>query len=436
MEVGQFETSTDIGEETSLAVQYVNLVKAAEVLLDLAVKRKEITEDQVKKCRETLRESVKELVDKLGIWYDPTALKQHNHKLLESLRGIKKADGKPLFSDKKALEKDLFYAKELAQLDSDHYHVSTISKVKDEKGTDRFVVESDVMQLGLTSKLKSQFENIREGEKGVDWFEKLDPVKQGLIKHYAQAFIDGKHVIPTQLVDLVPGMRNAYEKVTSVSEGKGSELKLEVVHESKHSGTPTFHGKGDRLQATMDTVEQARSFTKDGRLSLSSLNSSGDGFSYDPAIVGLSEAVAKKMATEEVRLVVTPINSRRGFSKDTSSEYNKVLSEVARVAIDADLIAVHQFLLKGDGLFNDREKKALEELKKSGIKKSNPKLFADLETAIEAKSYILKKPSIFQRASILFKSIWNGRPKENAELELAARMSLIEHSIGKGALSK
>jgi hypothetical protein len=439
---GSHAIATEKGRSESLAVQYINSVQAAEILLDLAVERGEITETQLMEHRRQLRTGVQELVNNLEKGFSTTQLKQANYQLLEGLKGIKKADGAPLFSDHKALTKDLEYAKEFAQFDTPHYHVSTISRVKDKDNQDRYVVESEVMQLGLSPKLRTQFEkirDIREGKTDVDWFDQLDPVKQGLIRRYAGVIIEGKHVIPTQLIDLVPGMRNAYEKVTSVSRGTGAELALDVVAESKHSGTPTFHGKGDRLQASMDTVEQMQGFVVEGNgLGLTSLNSSGDLFSTDPAIIKLSEKVASRMGGSGVSLVITPMNSRRVISKDTSNErYNQALAEVAKVADHAKLPAVADFLRNGNSLFNKRAKKAqreLDEASKDGT--LSPKIIADLRTAVEAKQSILRKPNIFQRVSKLIRSAFKGRPEANENLELAARMGLIGYSMNRGNLSQ
>ncbi len=434
---GRAAINTKVGRSESFVVQYVNLCQAAELLLDVAVNNGDINAKQLIISRNNIRDRAKAMVHNLG--KEPLVtgnlIKRRNAELLSFLGDIKKADGSSLFSSKETLKEDCGHAKELVQLDMPQYHISTISAV-----AGRAVVESAIMALGTTTIFKVQFESIIAGRDQPEWYNTLDKVKQGLVKNYAARLAEGNMVVPTQLYALIPGLRNAYSKVTSVVE---SDSSLTKVAENLHSGTPTYHGdKKSRLAATKNTLNQAQTFCASGqKLGIISLNSSSDITSNDPAIVELS---VKAVASTETTLVLNPLNSRRSISKDsTDGVYNLILKEVAHVATAAseeckktstvgDCYAiVAEFLTKGNALLSkERQKRAFTALKILDVERYADPILVDLKIAVEAKMYLVSKPNIIYRFFADFVStIFRIRPKNNTNLDLVATMPLVAQSM-------
>jgi hypothetical protein len=404
---------------TSFAIQYLNISQAAELLLKNAEDKGEISPQEANKARAEIRSAVGTILNKLDTEksVDPDEVRYRNAVLVSVLEKVKATDGTNFFN-KKTLIKDLTFAKEIVQLDMPCYHVSTISSAKNKDNKTVTVVESEVMFLGLTETQKGQFERIAEGNgAGIDWYDGLSKIKQELLKRYASTIAEGNHVIPTQLIDSVPLLRNAYTKITSVAE-EGNSLK--VLIEDNHSGAPTFHGKGDRLQLSKETVEQAKSISGAKDLGLTSLNSSADFLERDAEIVSISQEIAKTM--DGVNAIIAPINPRGGFSRDNiDKECNEILGKVANVAQGLGLENTQKFL-SGDKKY---KKAALEELEKSGHDIS---LIADFKTAIEAKDRVNKRSL----------GIWSlfGTGSENQILDIVSRISIISYSMNKGSLKE
>ena len=64
----------------------------------------------------------------------------------------------------------------------------------------------------------------------------MPPYKQDLLREVAADVATGNKVIPTQLLSDVPGIKNAYQKVTAV---KGPEqTESTVISQTLHCGTP------------------------------------------------------------------------------------------------------------------------------------------------------------------------------------------------------
>jgi len=408
---------------TSFAIQYLNISQAAELLLKNAEDKEEISPQEANNARAEIRSAASTILNKLDTErvVDPDEVRYRNTALVSILERVKDTDGTNLFN-KKTLIKDLTFAKEIVQLDMPCYHISTISSVKDKDNKVVTVVESEVMFLGLTEAQKDQFEKIASGNgAGIDWYDGLSSTKQELLKKYAPIIAKGDHVIPTQLIHSIPLLRNAYTKITSVVE-EGNSLKTLI--EDNHSGAPTFHGKGDRLQLSKETVEQAKSISGAEELGLTSLNSSADLLERDPDIVSISQEMAETMGG--VSAIIAPINSRRGLSTDNiDKECNKILGKVAEVAQNLGLENTKKFL-SGNKKY---KKAALEELKnpdRAALLSDQAR--ADFETAIEAKDRINKR----------LWGIWSlfGTGSENQTLEIVSRINIISYSMNKGSLEK
>lgn len=88
--------------------------------------------------------------------------------------------------------------------------------------------------------------------------------EQDLVKKYSEKIMDGKHVIPTQLRQIV-GMKNAFEKITAIVK---EDSNLEVLHSSKHAGTlvSLTANKGLRQEITDMNAQQAQEWIGEERI--------------------------------------------------------------------------------------------------------------------------------------------------------------------------
>ncbi|MEK6734844.1 MAG: hypothetical protein AABY27_07085 [Pseudomonadota bacterium] len=288
------------------AMMHLNHARAAVLVLENARNRGEITNQQCNKLSKNIRKLAKQKIAKIEsdfvnisnedlsvlkkndlILKLETDVKEYNNDLVNLLEnnGVEKA------------QKQLATAKEFTSFEDEHYHVSTISKLGNAT-----IIESEVMNLGLTEVQRKMFKAIRDYEvlddtkqmnipprEDMDWFNLQPRWKQDLIKGSAEAILSGTKVIPTQLRKELPLLRNSYTKVTSVQKSPNEEFKtcLEVMH----SGTLTteiptkfaFIKKmaqaiglwRDELidKLTQKNINQLKQFTKDGKVNLVALTS-------------------------------------------------------------------------------------------------------------------------------------------------------------------
>ncbi len=190
--------------------------------------------------------------------------KQFNTSLVEECKKLGIEDSK----DKIKL------AKEFANLQDEHYHVATISKIGN-----GVVVESEAMNLGLTEKQKAMFKAIQECEstsdstrliangENLEWFNGQPRWKQDFIKASAEEILKEEKVIPTQLRKELPLLRNSYTKSTYV-DGSGKYENLGLVYQTTHSGTLTTKAKGDKKDLAQLSIDQLQLFSPNGKISL------------------------------------------------------------------------------------------------------------------------------------------------------------------------
>lgn len=349
----------------SYVMNYLNLSRAAEVLLDQAAdKGADISE-----VRKTFRKRAADLVISLsgGEPISSATLSRLTHSLVSDLKNLKGSDSKPVFQD---VKKTLDRAKSLTQLDDEHFHTTTLSTAKDAKGRDRVVVESEIMCLGTTDDLRKQYDHIVRGEtKEIEWYNKLKPEQQVLVKRYAKELGEGKKVLSSQMFDFVPGMKNAYLKVTSVSEPDRPTV-LKPVAKILHCGTPSFHGKtslGNIVEMSALNIEQARSFADRGEgrsldFALHTLNSGGQDIkSKEAEIVAALEDASESLGKSSVTLDKVPVNffrrmsqSTHGFSEGGLKEFASLLKscalETERVTPETykDIILIAKYAEKGE----------------------------------------------------------------------------------------
>ncbi len=306
----------------AIAANYVNLCRAAEVMLDDALDRGAVPAE-IDALRKQTRKRAAEIVAAVqrGEKVSGKTLIHLTDEMLKGLKVLKDREGNKVFEDAK---KTLDRAKALTNLDDDHRHVVTISKAIDKDGKERAVVESDVMLQGTIPELQEQFQKIIDGNgKEPAWFKKLNKEQQALVRKYAPKLRDGEKVVSSQLFDFVPGLKNAFLKRTHVSKA-GHPGELEKVSEVLHAGTPAFAGKGDKKEGTALAVRQARQFAPDGdEFTLHVLNSSAN----EGRIVNPLKEYAKEEA-REAEVDFAPVNPVRRVSHTRHGATDRTLDDL------------------------------------------------------------------------------------------------------------
>ncbi|MEQ9116189.1 MAG: hypothetical protein RLN62_05290 [Rickettsiales bacterium] len=326
----------DTKSPESFVISYLNVARAAEVMLDQTADIKGVSSEEVQIKRKQIRLRSAELLKQLesSAKIGKEVIQDLNQQLVTDLSSIKGADGKSVFKD---TEKTLDRAKSLTQLDDEHFHTTTISTAKDSEGRDKTVVESEVMCLGSTEEMRTMYENIANGSKHPSWYTRLKPEQQRLVKKYAKELGEGKKILSSQMFNFVPGMKNAYLKVVSVKK-EGEPLKLKKVAKILHCGTPSFHGKSDKAAMTKWTIAQARSFADRGdgkslEFALHTLNSGTQPTGPESEIVReLMAAVAPSAGKKSnVELDRSAVNFFRRMSQSSHGFTDSGLKRLATI---------------------------------------------------------------------------------------------------------
>ncbi len=158
----------------------------------------------------------------------------------------------------------LSVAKDFQNLENKNYNIATISKVENNT-----VAECEVALRELTDEQKMQYQNMLL----TPWFQALPWWQKKLCEKYAPQILSSAHVIPTQLWQ-IPGLRNAFEKITAIV----NDDEIKIVHEVKHSGTPASFAsdKGSRQEIADENLEQLREWIAEGSVPhINSLNTTG-----------------------------------------------------------------------------------------------------------------------------------------------------------------
>ena len=308
----------ELGPE-GFEMQYLNAVRAA---MDIADKDPGVQDKDALK---------RQLLEKAKIFmagdHDKLDAKSHK-KNIHDLAKLMKESGV------KDPHKKLDTAKDYQNFKDTHRDVVTISSYTEIGRPAVTIVEAEVAFKTLTPKQQKEYQQIidfdgelpiKKGQNpmGTDgqpkelpkWFVKLKPHEQNLCKDSAPMIVAGTHVIPTQLRQ-IGGMRNAFNKITSLQIGKGS---LEVVHEAMHAGTVASlcSDKKEAVRMTQDNVEQAQSWSGVATLHLNVLNSSLNPTGHDGAIVKQTLAAAKATGA---RCSVNPFNAFRKLGGEKTGD--------------------------------------------------------------------------------------------------------------------
>ncbi|XVN43522.1 MAG: hypothetical protein RCG15_04505 [Candidatus Rickettsia vulgarisii] len=179
------------------------------------------------------------------------------------------------FLEKNGIEKPhkkINVAKDFQNFNDEHFNIVTLSNIKDNTGKNHTVIEAEVALKGITEKQKMEYKN-KDNEK---WFTKMPTWEQELVNKYAEKISDGKHVIPTQLRQIV-GMKNAFEKITGIADPNSNNF--EILHNSKHAGTLASIARDDnsKQKITNLNAKQAQEWMgKDHILHANTLNSGSE----------------------------------------------------------------------------------------------------------------------------------------------------------------
>ena len=329
----------------------------------------------------------------------------------------------------------LNFAKEMVNFKDEHKHIVTLSNAVDSHGKNHTVIEAEIMLNGLTPLQKKQYEMIaasRPGDKfgtsDMAWYDDMPVYRRDMLREVAADIAAGNKVIPTQLLGNLIGIKNAYQKVTAVQ----ADDKTQILSETLHCGTPATKIKiHERLdlskkqnkqllkahQASIveENVRQLQSFTEAGkRINLNNLTSStpvdirGEGFIFDQLNAVKSERIA---------VSASPINKWRALGGGREQrEFDKTLKNIGTdFANKPEFKNLATFLQKNDlgNQTNKYLKLAKNEI--ANLENSNPKLAGILKAAVDVKT--------------LIREYTNLSKSENINLEISAKMNLIDNAI-------
>jgi hypothetical protein len=396
------DINTETAQQISFTIQSVNLLIGAQKVLEIEGK------DQNDKISALLTAQLDKITSGNSI-----DIKEFNAEVLQLLEdaGISGAKAK------------LTSAKDFISMDNRQFHVSTLTKQKDGAGEDKLVVESDNMLLGLTDIQKEQYNKIHNSAPGqvleIDWYDNLSAFDKALVKNYAEKIASGNVMLPTQTREKLAGLRNAYEKSVFVSGMKGEDM--EQVLEVLHTGTPSFHGKGDRLEQTKENLNQLDTFIPDGsEITDNALNSpqiaNGIPNFLNKIDRDAPDLIQKaQVANQKVSCAVTPFNAMRRMADNDNHGFDKNLIKLGVALKDKDGFQdISNYLINGVN-----KDLALQQLKAID---NNPDLKNALKNAIEAKSMIVSTHSILD--------------SENQNLKLVSSMIAVDFACNneKGAV--
>ena len=250
-----------------------NHARAAIILLENSYNRKEINKQQLAIAKNEIEESATLLIntayvalkdkdeefsiDKQNNQSDKNSIisklenkiKEFDHSLHSTLKktGIKNVQSK------------LKVTIEFANFEDEHFHISTISKIKDTT-----VIETENMNLGLTELQREMFKNVKKSTlvngkmeapgTNMEWFNHQPLWKQDLIIKYTDDILSEKKLIPTQLRNELPLLRNSYTK--TIYTKKNSEKEFTEVLSTSHSGTLTTNIPSKPFKGLINRIKE------------------------------------------------------------------------------------------------------------------------------------------------------------------------------------
>ena len=247
------------------AMQLLNEVRGGLDLIDKSDLSQEAKDNAKEKLMYIAQNGMVD-IDKLN----DKSIKVFNTQMVSALESAGMEDA----SDK------LNFAKEVSNFKDEHRHIVTLTVAEDKEGARHTVAEAEIMLNGLTETQKQQYiviANAPEGrESGVPWFDNMPKYKQDLLRDSAMDIASGNKIIPTQLLGDLVGIRNAYQKVTTI---KGPEKQTsKILSQTLHCGAPGTKNKvitdEQKQSIVTENVKQLQSFAAPGtKVNLNILNS-------------------------------------------------------------------------------------------------------------------------------------------------------------------
>lgn len=392
-------------------IQYLNHVRGAISIIDDQELKSEL--------ENTALEKVKELIKINKIDKAQSMVKKANSKLATKL--LKNGVKNPV--------RKIRLAKDFANFQDNHYNMVTISE---HKGTP--IVETDIKQSKLTDSQKRMFQTLQDlptsdskkrlkvdikGE-NMDWFNKLHRWEQNLVIKNSSKILSETYVIPTQLRNILPLLRNCYNKNTSIIKND-----REVIHllGTRHSGSISSATKGDNVLHTMENIKQVRLNNPGSSIHLNALLSPINIFDADSEDHRLTGEAIKMMAG--VKRTTLPFNFLRKYFRGgvdlDGTEYimQEVSDQIKKSKYPEQLQTFSEFILD---LKSDKFKKAQEEV--NNIK--DPNLKRSLNCALEVASDLIKA----KKVGIFSKDI------ENINSSISINMKLLSNYAKMGYLGE
>ena len=399
-----------VRETEAFEMQYLNAVRAS---IDIA------TIEGKPELKAALQQKALDFMNNLS--------SQHSGKSQEELAGLLKKETKSLgkFLEDQGIPNaynKLNVAKDFQNFNDKHSNIVTVSSIK-HNGQTHTVVEAEVAMKGLTKSQKEQYAAIADDNNPnkPSWYTAMPKWEQALCKKYAGKIAAGEHVIPTQLRQIA-GMKNAFEKITAISE-KGE---LEVLHTSKHAGTlaSLARDKDARQDITNGNAKQAQEWVgPDKNLHCNTFNSGPLGAGDDPEIVRSTKKAMKAVGGKETN---TAFNSFRysGLANDLKGTKDslKMLAESFPEGKEFEKIKSH---IQPKGFFGrifrtGSAEKEIQDLLTN--KKIDSKTVEILKNAIDLRRSVEKADSILrfgdaENASLATSTKLNKLTKTLSDLE-------------------
>ncbi len=375
-------------------IMTLNYARSAAILLEEAVKREEITQEQQQETLQSIHNYSRETFKQLSTAENPKELfERRNSQLVDHL-----AEG--LGVNHQQASKQLNLAKDFAGFEDEHVHSVTLSSVE-HAGKRYTVCEAETMLTSMTDEQKQEFTERHNKA----WYTEQPAFAQSLIDRYTDELTDDAHTIPTQLRS-IPGIRNAYTKTTAVAEA-GQEL--QIVHEGHHSGTVASQAKGgqeEQQRLANQNVAQLRNAI--GKpIHMVTLNSPNNPTGNDGAIVQQTGAGTEAGEGTHTNLAFNFF--RRFWGANKTDGVTALLNETAAYATENKNTAIANYISGRSTNIGE----AREELEH--CTGSNKRMFA---AALDAKETL--------RSNTGFRSLWDG---SNRNLTITSDLAIIRHEM-------
>ncbi|MFQ3306914.1 MAG: hypothetical protein ACI8ZF_000149 [Candidatus Midichloriaceae bacterium] len=245
--VDKIEEARVKGQEYSIVIGSLNVYRAAKKYVECSNLSDEKKQNIYQKLKNILKQDIKNLLDNTGANF------QH---VIDGYMNV--------FKDEENIEgirNNIEIARDFVSMDSPQFHISTITGSRD-----HVVIESETALLGLTEEIINRY-NDRTHQ---DWYHEQKDFVKKLIDQYSQKILEGNINLPIQGLQILPGIRNAYNKTTYIKTKDGL---LKALIQSSHSGTVTFDNKNDEENnITKENIEQLKSFYPLSKVWLNSYN--------------------------------------------------------------------------------------------------------------------------------------------------------------------